>query len=279
MSVTSISSKNKNLLWAVSAGRCEYIGCNKVLHTDILTNKKCNSAYIAHIVGDEPTGPRGDIKRSKLLANDINNLMLLCDTHHRMVDEDEITYTEPCLLEMKRQHEERIRRITDIAPNMSSEIILYGANIGINNSPLSYQSACEALLYDYYPASDNAVQGCVYIVQHTVYAAGFRSTSGSLAHFAVPNRGQHVQLGIKTARHAVHCDTGEKGVRTVGFLLVFLCVKANVECRFHNSLFKLQNYCNSLKMSSMQASQIATGLRQFRTICTPFPFLFVGGTS
>lgn len=30
MSVTSISSKNKNLLWAVSAGRCEYIGCNKV---------------------------------------------------------------------------------------------------------------------------------------------------------------------------------------------------------------------------------------------------------
>lgn len=125
----------------------------------------------------------------------------------------------------------------------------------------------------------NPVQGCVYIVQHTVYAAGFRSTSGSLAHFAVPNRGQHVQLGIKTARHAVHCDTGEKGVRTVGFLLVFLCVKANVECRFHNSLFKLQNYCNSLKMSSMQASQIATGLRQFRTICTPFPFLFVGGTS
>ena len=28
MSVTSISSKNKNLLWAVSAGRCEYIGCS-----------------------------------------------------------------------------------------------------------------------------------------------------------------------------------------------------------------------------------------------------------
>lgn len=158
MSVTSISSKNKNLLWAVSAGRCEYLGCNKVLHTDILTNKKCNSAYIAHIVGDEPTGPRGDIKRSKLLANDIKNLMLFCDTHHRMVDEDEITYTEPYLLEMKRQHEERIRRITDIAPNMSSEIILYGANIGINNSPLSYQSACEALLHDYYPANDNAIE-------------------------------------------------------------------------------------------------------------------------
>ncbi|MDR2947641.1 MAG: HNH endonuclease [Prevotella sp.] len=157
MSDTKISPKNQNLLWAISGGRCEYAGCNKILHTDILTNKKRNSAYIAHIVGDKPTGPRGDEERSKLLANDINNLMLLCDTHHRMID-DEIIYTETCLLEMKRQHEERIRRITDIAPNMSSEIILYGANIGINNAPLSYQSACEALLHDYYPASDSAIE-------------------------------------------------------------------------------------------------------------------------
>lgn len=158
MSNTKITPKNQNLLWAISGGRCEYAGCNKVLHTDILTNKKCNSAYIAHIVADEPNGPRGDLMRSKLLANNIGNLMLLCDTHHRMVDNDVVTYTEPCLLEMKRQHEERIRRITDIAPNMSSEIILYGANIGVNNSPLSYQSASEALLYDYYPANDYPIE-------------------------------------------------------------------------------------------------------------------------
>lgn len=158
MSNTKITTKNQNLLWAVSGGRCEYAGCNKVLHTDILTNRKCNSAYIAHIVADEPSGPRGDVVRSKLLANDISNLMLLCDTHHRMVDADEVAYTEPYLLEMKCQHEERIRRITEIAPNMSSEIILYGANIGNNHTPLSYQSACEALLHDYYPASDNAIE-------------------------------------------------------------------------------------------------------------------------
>jgi len=48
---------------------------------------------------------------------------------------------------------------------------------------------------------------------------------------------------------------------------------------FITHFFKLQNYCKSLKMSSMQADQIATGLRQFRTICTPLPILFVGGTS
>ena len=158
MSNTKINTKNQNLLWAISGGRCEYEGCNKVLHTDILTKKKYNSAYIAHIVADEPKGPRGDLKRSKELANDINNLMLLCDTHHRLVDGDDTTYTEGWLLEMKLNHEERINLLTAIAPNMSSEIILYGANIGSHNSPLSYQMASEALLYDYYPASNNAIE-------------------------------------------------------------------------------------------------------------------------
>lgn len=158
MSVTKIPNKKQNLLWAVSGGRCEYAGCNKVLHTDILTKKKCNSAYIAHIVADAPKGPRGDLERSKLLADDINNLMLLCDTHHRMIDADTTIYTESHLREMKKEHEERIKRITDISPNMSSEIILYGANIGTNNSPLSYQSASEALLYDYYPTSDHPIE-------------------------------------------------------------------------------------------------------------------------
>ena len=43
----------------------------------------------------------------------------------------------------------------------------------------------------------NGVQRCVYIIQHTVYAAGFRSTSGSLTHFTVPNKVRHVQLSIK----------------------------------------------------------------------------------
>jgi len=159
MSKTKINLQNQNLLWAISGGRCEYEGCNKILHTDILTKKRYNSAYIAHIVADEPIGPRGDVVRSKLLSNDINNLMLLCDKCHRLIDRVDVAgHSESRLLEMKKKHETRIKRITDIFPNMSSEIILYGANIGFSNSPLSYQLANEALLYEYYPASDSAIE-------------------------------------------------------------------------------------------------------------------------
>ena len=159
MSITDVTSKNRNLLWAISGGRCEYEGCNKVLHTDILTKKTYNNAYIAHIVADKPDGPRGDAVRSKLLCDNISNLMLLCKEHHTLIDIYDVSeHPEIRLIAMKRKHEERIKRITAIAPNMSSEIILYGANIGSNNSPLSYQLTKEALLYDYYPANDYPIE-------------------------------------------------------------------------------------------------------------------------
>lgn len=159
MSKTKISSMNQNLLWAISGGRCEYDGCNEVLYTDILTKKHYNAAYIAHIVADSPDGPRGDTERSPLLANNISNLMLLCDKHHRLIDKEDVEgHPEYRLLEMKKKHEERIARQTAIAPNKSTQIVLYGANIGDHASPLSYHAACNAISPDYYPAMDRAVE-------------------------------------------------------------------------------------------------------------------------
>lgn len=159
MSRTKIKIPHQNLLWAISGGRCQYEGCNKVLYKDILTNRTYNSAYIAHIVADEPDGPRGDAKRSVLLANDISNLMLLCDVHHTLVDRIDIDgHPESRLLEMKRKHEDRIRIQTSIAPDKCSKVVLYGANIGHHTSPLSYLTACETLSPDFYPANDKAVE-------------------------------------------------------------------------------------------------------------------------
>ncbi|MDR3327609.1 MAG: SAVED domain-containing protein, partial [Prevotellaceae bacterium] len=126
---------------------------------EVLTKKKYNNAYIAHIVADEPNGPRGDTTRSKCLSNNINNLMLLCDEHHRLIDKVEVdSHPESRLLEMKKKHEDRIMRQTSISPNMLSDIILYGANIGKQNSPLSYQIACEAIFPDFYPANNDAIE-------------------------------------------------------------------------------------------------------------------------
>ncbi len=158
MSVSNISDANKFMLWAISAGRCAYKGCNISLHQDILTKKMYNKAYIAHIVADVPGGPRGDVTRSPLLADDISNLMLLCDSHHRLIDKVDVAgHPESVLLEMKKNHEDRIQRVTAIDPNRQSHIVCYKANVGVHTPAISYEAVREFLLPGYYPAQSHAI--------------------------------------------------------------------------------------------------------------------------
>ncbi len=158
MSKTLIPPKIKNQLLIKSAGRCEYRGCNKSLYQDIITKRNFNSSYIAHIVSDSPDGPRGCKKRSPKLSKDLSNLMLLCDTHHRLIDIEDIGgHPESLLQEMKKNHEERIHRITSIHPNMASYIVTYKANIGTNSPVITYNSVVNYLLPKFYPAIDNTI--------------------------------------------------------------------------------------------------------------------------
>jgi len=158
MSRTRILGKNQNLLWAISAGRCQFRGCNKALYIDILTKKKYNQAYIAHIVADSPEGPRGDVIRSPLLANEISNLMLMCDTHHRLIDQEAVAeHTEELLREMKKEHEDRISITSSIGVEMSSHIVIYRANIGTNSPQIDYPLASKYLLPHHYPADKDAI--------------------------------------------------------------------------------------------------------------------------
>lgn len=158
MSVTSIADKIKTLLWVKAGGRCEYRGCNKSLYEDILTKKNCNQAYIAHIVADVPNGPRGCPIRSPLLKNAISNLMLLCDTHHRLIDKEEVKeHPESLLLEMKQEHEIRIEKLTSITHDMQSHIVIYRANVGEHSPIITYELAKQCLLPNYYPALNTAI--------------------------------------------------------------------------------------------------------------------------
>jgi len=159
MSKTSIPEPTRLLLWGKAAGRCQYDGCNKQLYIDGLTKYEFNSAYIAHIVADSENGPRGDKVRSQLLAKDINNLMLLCDEHHRLVDKIDVKgHPEERLLEMKQKHEQRLEILTAIQEDKRSNVILYGANIGQHNSSISWQKAAEAMIPLRYPTSSSAIE-------------------------------------------------------------------------------------------------------------------------
>lgn len=159
MSISNIPVTVKIRLWGKTGGRCQYEGCNKPLWLDTLTKAEFNTAYIAHIIADIPTGPRGHPELSKKLKADISNLMLMCDEHHRLIDlEDVEGHPVERLLEMKRKHEERIEIVTSLNEDKQSYIILYGANIGQHYAPVCWEKAYRAMLPNWYPAQKPAIE-------------------------------------------------------------------------------------------------------------------------
>lgn len=159
MAKTRIPEKIKLLLWGKAAGRCQYEGCNRPLWRDLLTQAEFNSSYIAHIIADSVNGPRGCNDLSDKLKDDISNLMLLCDEHHRLIDKgDVVGHSVERLRGMKMIHEDRIELLCNIQGEKQSEIILYGANIGNHSSPLAYKNASYTLVPDFFPASNRAIE-------------------------------------------------------------------------------------------------------------------------
>jgi len=158
MSISYIPETVKIRLWGKAGGRCQYDGCNDPLWLDTLTQAEFNIAYIAHIIADKPTGPRGHPTSSEELKSDISNLMLLCDAHHRLIDVSDVDgHPIELLRAMKDRHEQRIQLVTALGPDRQSHVIIYGANIGQHAAPLSFKKATQAMVPDRYPAEPQAI--------------------------------------------------------------------------------------------------------------------------
>ncbi len=83
-SAISVPTRNQVLLDA--HGRCMFEGCGADLTKDPVTHERGNFATLAHNVASSERGTRGVLHLSGDLADDPENILLLCDTHHRLVD-------------------------------------------------------------------------------------------------------------------------------------------------------------------------------------------------
>jgi hypothetical protein len=151
-----IPNKVQNVLWGRTSGRCQYAGCNRLLIGEQISGaRNANKSYIAHIVGDSPDGPRGDPVLSPKLAHDPDNLMLVCDEHHRVIDREMVdAHSVDVLREMKRRHEARILTVTGIDEDLGSHVIRYAAKIGANESPVEKGAVKWSMIPDRYPLDD-----------------------------------------------------------------------------------------------------------------------------
>ena len=61
-------------------------GCGADLTEDLVTRVPGNFGTLAHNVAASESGTRGVLYLSGSLGDDPENILLLCDTHHRLVD-------------------------------------------------------------------------------------------------------------------------------------------------------------------------------------------------
>jgi hypothetical protein len=166
MSVTRIPEKVKSLLWAKSAGRCEFDGCNEPLWRDGLTQLEMNFGDVAHIIGDRYDGPRGHTELSTAYCADISNLMLMCQKHHRMIDQILEMYPDDLLRQMKRNHEERMELLTEIKPDKTSHVLIFKCQVGSVSPKIDFRDAWSAMFPEWYPTSrmpiELGMENCAY---------------------------------------------------------------------------------------------------------------------
>ena len=102
----NVPQKEQNILFAKSGNRCAFPKCDSPIIAEV-DNKRERIAEMAHMIAYSDDGPRSDPAVAPEDRNKASNLILLCPTHHTLVDKLEHQYHVHVLREMKRKHESK----------------------------------------------------------------------------------------------------------------------------------------------------------------------------
>ncbi len=121
-----ISQKTRKLLWARSGNTCAFPGCPQELTLGKDTIDSIVIGVEAHIVARVADGPRGSQSAPWCDIDGVANLLLLCPTHHRVVDAQPDIFSVKALRFIKETHEREIRKThrvdLHLPPGLTSDI-------------------------------------------------------------------------------------------------------------------------------------------------------------
>jgi hypothetical protein len=115
-----ISLKTQKTLWGRAANRCAI--CRKELVMDATeTDDESLVGEACHIVAQKVDGPRGISPLTAEQRDKFANLILLCNIHHKQIDDQFNAYPVSKLEEVKEQHENWVRTQLDFDPRKQKE--------------------------------------------------------------------------------------------------------------------------------------------------------------
>ena len=114
--------KQLTILLIRAGGKCSFKDCNNRLSIKEKDGKVTNVSEIAHIRAEKEKGPRFDPQFDIKKIHDYENLILLCREHHKLVDDRTDIYSIEKLIEMKKEHEGKIEKISNRIKEIYSSI-------------------------------------------------------------------------------------------------------------------------------------------------------------
>lgn len=111
----TISANDKRVLYQRSGNRCAFPGCSKTLTFDEeRAHSPTSLSEIAHIVAKSPDGPRGKYRLPQEQRDNYENLILLCEEHHHIIDQNPASYPVEMLRRWKDEHEQLVAQATGV---------------------------------------------------------------------------------------------------------------------------------------------------------------------
>lgn len=106
--------RDQKILCTRSGNRCAMPECHKILVVDATENdRESLAAQMAHIKGEKLKSPRYDSTMTDTQRNSYDNRILVCNTCHKVIDDQANTYTVEKLHEIKIEHEKWIIESTE----------------------------------------------------------------------------------------------------------------------------------------------------------------------
>lgn len=97
------------VLYGLAAERCSFPDCKRELVIKNESGERKQVGKIAHIIAHSRNGPRADASYSDEKRDTYDNWILLCGTHHDMIDVMSGMYSVEILRNMKVEHESWVK--------------------------------------------------------------------------------------------------------------------------------------------------------------------------
>lgn len=125
-----ISVKTRKMLWGKAASRCSIPECRRELVMDATeTDDPSIVGEECHIVARENDGPRGESELSKEGRDVYDNLVLMCNVHHKLIDDQPNHYTVEILKGIKAEHQDWVRTTLSIDELKIQNELIYSTYI------------------------------------------------------------------------------------------------------------------------------------------------------